>query len=41
MARRKGQVRKRLVGFLCTWFGLTAFIDEVRYGRPDRTPRDP
>lgn len=34
-------LRKRLVGLLSSVFGLTVFIDGVRFGRPDRTPRDP
>lgn len=33
-------IRKRVIGVLSRLLGLTVFIDEVRYGCPDRTPRD-
>lgn len=34
-------LRQRLVGLLSSLLGLTVFIDGVRFGRPDLTPRDP
>ena len=33
-------MRKTIVGLISKLFGLTVFIDEVRYGCPDRTPCD-
>lgn len=34
-------LRRRLVGLLSSILGLTVFIDGVRFGKPDPTPRDP
>lgn len=33
-------MRKAILSFFSRLLGLTVFIDGVRYGVPDRTPRD-
>lgn len=34
-------MRKKLVDLLSSLLCLTVYIDRVRFGAPDRTPRDP
>jgi len=34
------KLRKRLVGMVASLMRLTVFIDGVRFGMRDRTPRD-
>ena len=34
-------LKQRLLGLLASLLGLTVFIDGVRFGKPDLTPRDP